>query len=235
MKITTIGFDGDDTLWHHANYFAETEHKFHVLMNELGDYPDAEDQVKALHIANIPLWGYGVKSFTLSMIETANNLTSGEISGRYIKRIMEIGRSLYEHPVILLDHVAETIQNLQGKYRLILITKGDLLAQELKIAQSKLAPFFEGIEIVSEKDIETYQRIFKRYGVNPAETVMVGNSVKSDILPPLEIGANAIHIPYQFNWKHEVVELDEEEQKKFLVLPTIQNLPEALHYLENVT
>jgi putative hydrolase of the HAD superfamily len=233
MKITTIGFDGDDTLWHHENYFAETKTEFHRLMNELGHYPDAEDRVSEREIANIPLWGYGVKSFTLAMVETAIALTNGKISGTDINRIMDIGRSLYQHPIILLDHVAETIQGLQGKYRLLLITKGDLFAQEMKISQSKLAPFFEGIEIVSEKDTETYRRIFKRYNAAPEELIMVGNSIKSDIIPPLELGANAIHIPYHMTWKHENVDAEETIEKKFLVIPTIKDLSQAISQIEN--
>jgi putative hydrolase of the HAD superfamily len=232
MKITTIAFDGDDTLWHHENYFSETKARFHTLMNELGDYPDAEEQASERHIANIPLWGYGVKSFTLAMVETAITLTSGKIIGSDIERIMDIGRSLYEHPVILLDHVAETIQALHGQYRLLLITKGDLLAQEMKIAQSKLAPFFEGIEIVSEKNVETYERVFKRYGLKAGEVLMVGNSVKSDILPPIMLGAQAIHIPYYVTWKYEQVETTETEQGKFMVLPDIKELPRALQEIE---
>lgn len=232
MTITTIAFDGDDTLWHHENYFGIARAQFQTLMNEIGDYPDAIDLADQQHINNLPLWGYGVRSFTLSMIEAAIEMTGGTITGNDIKRVVEIGRSLYQHPIILLDHVAETVQTLHSKYRLVLITKGDLVAQEMKIHQSKLGPFFESAEIVSEKDIPTYERIFKRLDINPAECVMVGNSVKSDIIPPLALGAKAIHIPYSTTWMHEQAEVSESDVGKFLTMPSIQGLPEAIPLLE---
>jgi putative hydrolase of the HAD superfamily len=233
MKIKTIAFDGDDTLWHHENYFSEARQKFNSLMNELGDFPNAGEVADAQHISNLPLWGYGVRSFTLSMIEAAISMTNGSIDGNNIKHIMEIGRSLYQHPVILLDHVAETIQELQTKYRLVLITKGDLVAQEIKISQSKLGPFFETIEIVSEKDVETYQRIFKRHGINPKECIMVGNSVKSDIIPPVQLGAQAVHIPYHSTWLFERAEVAQTDQGKFIVLPTMKELVSIIERFEN--
>lgn len=226
--IKTIAFDGDDTLWHHENYFENAEERFHVLMNELGHYPEAKETVKKQHIESLPLWGYGVKSFTLTMIETALKLTDGAISGNDIGRVLDIGRSLYEHPVILLDHVATTIQALHGKYSLVLITKGDLFAQQTKIAQSHLAPFFDTIEVVSEKDPDTYHKIMVRDRMNPKEFVMVGNSIKSDILPVLSLGAQAVHIPYHITWQFERTELDNTRSKNFITLPSMEKLPQIL-------
>jgi len=229
MTIKTIAFDGDDTLWHHENYFEDAEHKFHVLMNEIGDYPQALEAVKSQHIATLPLWGYGVKSFTLAMIQTALSLTNDNIAGQYIHKIMDIGQSLYQHPVILLDHVADTIQRLHGKYQLVLISKGDLMAQQMKIAQSRLAPFFDLIEIVSEKDPDTYHKILKHDRINPKQFVMVGNSIKSDILPVLSIGGQAIHIPYHKTWEFERAEIDSSNDRNhYITLPTMKDLPDLL-------
>ena len=226
--IKTIAFDGDDTLWHHENYFEEAEHRFHAVMNDLGDYPQALESVKTQHIAGLGLWGYGVKSFTIAMIETALALTEDKIDGVHIHQLLDIGRSLYQHPVILLNHVATTIQALHGKYKLMLITKGDLFAQQMKISQSKLAPFFDFIEVVSEKDIETYQKILKRDQINPNEFVMVGNSMKSDVLPPLAIGAQAVHIPYQTTWQFERADVAEDKRHSFITLPTMKDLPRLI-------
>lgn len=225
MTIKTIAFDGDDTLWHHENYFEHAESQFHALMNEIGDYPQALEAVKNQHIATLPLWGYGVKSFTLSMIETALTLTGDTISGASLHKILEIGKSLYQHPVILLDHVATTVQALHGKYRLVLITKGDMFAQQTKIAQSNLAPFFDIIEVVSEKDEDTYHKILKRDRINPKEFIMVGNSIKSDILPVLAIGGQGVHIPYHMTWQFERAEVKDKNEKAYITLPSMKDLP----------
>lgn len=228
MTIKTIAFDGDDTLWHHESYFEGAKQRFHDIMNQIGHYPDAADQVDLKHIQDLKLWGYGVKGFTLTMIETAITLTNGTITGQQIKEIFDLGKETYLHPITLLDHVRETLIKLRGRYFLLLITKGDLVAQEMKIAQSGLADFFDGIEIVSEKDISSYQRILKRYEIIPNEFVMVGNTIRSDILPPLQIGAKAIHIPYHTSWHFETPEVAEIEKSRFTVLPSMEKLPDII-------
>lgn len=229
MTLRAIAFDGDDTLWHHDSFFVEARKQFHDVMNELGDFPDAHEIADRTHIQNIPLWGYGVKSSTLSMVEAAITMTNGTITGDYIQRILNIGQMLYQHPIILLDHVTQTIQGLQGRYQILMITKGDLLAQQMKIAQSNLAPFFEAIEIVSEKDPETYDKIFQRYHLQPEEVIMIGNSVKSDILPVLELGGQAIHIPYQSTWQLEKADIPALFENNYVTLP---NMHDVLHIID---
>jgi putative hydrolase of the HAD superfamily len=232
MPITTIAFDGDDTLWHHENFMEEAQDDFHNLMNSIGSYPDARKHLEDKHIADLTLWGYGVRSLVLSMIEVSINMTGGMITGDKMKEIMEIGKKLYMHPITLLEHVAETIIHLHNRYQLVLITKGDLIAQEMKISKSGLSKYFDGIEIVTEKNVETYQKILGRYKINPAEMIMVGNSIRSDILPALKIGAQAIHIPYHTSWQFEVAEVAETDKNKFVVLPSMKSVPELLERLE---
>ncbi len=232
MPIKTVIFDGDDTLWHHDNFFRGAVLRFHDYMNSIGSYPDAAQRVDADHIADLKLWGYGVKGFTLTMVQTAINLTNGTITGEQMQKIMAIGKETYLHPVNLLPHVRETLAALHGKYFILLITKGDLLAQEMKFAQSGLELFFDGIEIVTEKDIATYKRIYKRYKLNPVETIMIGNALRSDVLPTIEMGAHAVHIPYEVSWHHETPVITEEEGKRFAVLPTMETLPQLIAEIE---
>jgi putative hydrolase of the HAD superfamily len=203
MTLNTIGFDGDDTLWHHDIYWRDTLKEFSVLMNRLGHFPDAGEQLDAQHINDLKLWGYGIKGLILSMVELSIRMTKGQITGTQIQEVVDLGKRAYHHPMNLLPHVRETLAALKGRYFLILITKGDLVAQEMKIDQSGLKMFFDAIEIVSEKDTPTYQRILDRYNVEPSEFIMVGNALRSDILPPLSLKAQAVHIPYHTSWHFE--------------------------------
>lgn len=228
MTITTIAFDGDDTLWHHDNYFREATQEFHNYMNTLGSYPDALEALDSKHIQDIAQWGYGVMGLTLSMIELSVEMTNGKITGDQMQVIFNIGRKAHQHPVVLLDHVAETIGALNDRYQLLLITKGDLIAQEMKIHKSGLAEFFDGIEIVSEKDVPTYQKIFELYRVDPEEVIMVGNTLRSDIIPPLKLGAQAVHIPYNTSWHFEQAQVADADRENFVVLPSMKDLPELL-------
>jgi putative hydrolase of the HAD superfamily len=232
MTITTIAFDGDDTLWHHENFFLDAQKRLHALLNEYGDFPDAFAQIDAQHVADLPIWGYGVKSLVLSALECAIRITAGKIPAEGIQRILEIGRELHQHPVQLLDGVAEAVGTLNQRYGMILITKGDLIAQEMKVTRSGIAPYFDAVEIVSEKNEETYERIFKRYQLDPAEVLMIGNSIKSDILPVVRVGGQAIHIPYHTTWEFEKAEIAQTDLEKFIVLPTMKDLPEFLERLE---
>lgn len=202
-NIKTIAFDADDTLWENENYFREAEHEFcHLMMPWLPHEKTAEELFKT-EMQNLDLLGYGSTAFTLSLVETAARISKGQITGKQIEQIINIGKRLLSHPLHLLPDAQEVLSRLQGKYRLVLATKGELLEQRRKIQKSALEPYFECIEIMSSKTTADYRRLFKRLQANPQETVMVGNSVKSDILPPLELGAWAIYVPFHTTWKHE--------------------------------
>ena len=225
MPISTIGLDGDDTLWHSESHFEVTTARFVELLTPWVPHTEAAEQrLLAIEGANLGLLGYGVKAFTLSMIETAIEISDGEVPASSIQQILDWGKELLDHPVELLDDVAETIDGLVGRYRLVLITKGDLFHQESKLARSGLADAFSGIEIVSEKDETTYSRVLARQGTEPSEFVMVGNSVRSDVLPVLAIGGRAVHVPYHVTWAHEAVA----EDPGVPVLSSLRELPHLL-------
>ena len=204
--IDTIAFDGDDTLWHNESLFSMTQDRFRALLAHTADPADIDRRLLEAERANLRVYGYGIKGFVLSMIETAVDLTDGRIGGRDIQSLVEFGKAMLDHPVDLLDGVQEVVEGLSGRYRLMLVTKGDLFDQESKIARSGLAERFAAVEIVSEKDPDTYRRVLERHGVEPARFVMVGNSVRSDILPVLAVGGHAVHVPYHVTWAHEVAD-----------------------------
>lgn len=206
MRITTVGLDADDTLWHNETIFRLTQERMRNLLAEVADEPAFNATLAAVEKRNLRLYGYGVKGFTLSMIETAMELTDGAPSGRVIADILAAGREMLGHPVEPLPGVDEALHELSEHYRLVLITKGDLLHQEQKLAASGLGELFAAVEIVSEKDASTYERVFARHGTGAAEAVMCGNSMRSDILPALEAGAWAAHVPYPLTWAHEMAD-----------------------------
>jgi len=209
----TIGFDGDDTLWHNESIFSMTQEKFRAMLGETLA-ADVNRRLLDTERNNLTLFGYGIKGFILSMIETAIEVTGGRIEARDIQTLINAGKQMLTHPVELLDGVAETVEYLSHSHRLVLITKGDLFDQESKIARSGLSPLFDRIEIVSEKDPDTYRRVLARHGIAPDRFLMVGNSVRSDILPVLEIGGQAVHVPYHITWEHEHVEPPEEGYRR---------------------
>lgn len=229
--LRTIGFDGDDTLWHNESLFALSQERFYELLRPYIDGALTAERLFAAEMRNLRLFGYGVKSFMLSMIETAIEVSEGRVTAAEIQTILDIGKSLLDHPVELLDGVRETIAALDGRYELLLITKGDLFHQESRIAGSGLGEFFDGIEIVSEKDPATYERILRRRGIPPESFMMVGNSVKSDVLPVIALGARAVHIPYHITWQHEVVATDEAQRAGYWELATIAELVPKLNEL----
>ena len=197
-----IGFDADDTLWHNERLFSMTLEKFRGILQEHA--PDLVDrQLLDIEKKNLQVFGYGIKGFVLSMIETSIQLTKGEISGNEIEQIMDFGREMLTAPIQLLEHVEDTLQQLQNKYILLLITKGDLIDQETKIARSGLSDYFNSIEIISEKNVPAYQKILDKHQIQPERFLMVGNSIRSDILPVLEIGGTAVYVPYEIDWAHE--------------------------------
>ena len=197
-----IGFDADDTLWHNERLYSVTQEKFRNIMKEhesgLIDQTLLETEKK-----NLKVFGYGIKGFVLSMIETSIQLTNGDISGKEIEQIMDFGKEMLQEPIQLLEGVEKTLLQLKNHYPLYLITKGDLIDQETKIALSGLNQLFDVIEIVSEKDEGTYQKILDKNQIKPSRFVMVGNSLRSDILPVLEIGGTPVYVPYQIDWAHE--------------------------------
>jgi putative hydrolase of the HAD superfamily len=205
MPITVVGLDGDDTLWHNENRFNVTQGKFRELMHRHVPDVDVDKHLFQTEMRNLGIYGYGIKSFTLSMIETAIQLTEGRIPAADLDVILGWGRQMLMQPTELLEGVEPALHELTQRYDLLLITKGDLFDQESKLSRSGLADLFLGVEIVSEKNVNSYQGILKRRGIKTNEFVMVGNSLRSDILPVLELGARAVHIPYHVTWHHEQV------------------------------
>ncbi len=204
--ISAIGFDADDTLWQNEQFFKLTEGRFQALLAYYATPEDLGPHLLAVERRNLDRYGYGIKGFTLSMIETAIEVTEGRVPASVIGEILSSGREMLRHPVETLPHVRETLERLAGSYRLILITKGDLFDQERKLAQSGLGDLFDAIEIVSEKNPATYARIFLRHGDGAAHSVMVGNSLKSDVLPALQAGSWAVHVPHALTWAIEHAE-----------------------------
>ncbi|NBB51795.1 HAD hydrolase-like protein [Rhizobium sp. CRIBSB] len=225
MSITTVGLDADDTLWHNETIFRLTHDRFVGLLAEHGDRDTIEGRLAETEQRNLRLYGYGVKGFTLSMIETAMELTGGEAPAAVVREILAAGREMLAHPVETLPGVDEALAALSARYRLILITKGDLMDQERKLAASGLGDLFAAVEIVSEKDRSTYDRVFGRHGTGPGEAVMAGNSMKSDVLPALAAGAWAVHIPYPITWAHELADAPEGHER-YGALDSISELPE---------
>ena len=207
-----IGLDADDTLWHNESRFIAAQD---IMRNALEPWSerlglsssDIDDRLQAKETTNLARYGYGVKGFILSMIETAVELTHGEISGHAIEQILNAGHWMLDHPVELLPGVAFVVPALAASHKVVIITKGDLWDQEAKVARSGLGDIVDCVEVVADKDAETYARILDRHGIDPQSFVMVGNSVKSDIIPVLAIGGFAVYIPHEFGWSHEFAEL----------------------------
>ena len=224
MTITTVGLDADDTLWHNETIFRLTQARFVELLDAHGDLETIETRLADVERRNLRLYGYGVKGFTLSMIETAMELCDGGAPPEVVREILAAGREMLAHPVETLPGVDEALATLSESYRLVLITKGDLMDQERKVAASGLGDLFAAVEIVSEKDRGTYERVFARHGTGAGEAVMAGNSVKSDVLPAIEAGTFAVHIPYHVTWAHEIAE-PPVDHPRFGLLETIADLP----------
>ena len=201
-----IGFDADDTLWHCETHFASAQEQFTKLLAPYGAELLPLARLMEIERHNMRTYGYGVKGFTLSMIETAVDITGGRISGHDIRNIIELGRNILDQPLEIIDGARTVLENLAGHRRLLLVTKGDLLDQEAKISRSGLADLFSVIEIVSEKDQPAYRRLFNRHGIEAERFVMVGNSLRSDILPVIALGGRGIHIPYRITAAHETAE-----------------------------
>ena len=201
-----IAFDADDTLWANEPYFRRTEEAFCELMSGYLSLHDLERELLKIEIGNLPLYGYGVKGFVLSMIETAMKVSEKTISIEIVDRILQLGKALLDEPIELLEGVEEVLSALRGRYRLVVATKGDLLDQERKLRKSGLGHYFHHIEIMSEKDDANYLKLIRHLDIQPQELLMIGNSLKSDIMPVLSIGGYAVHVPYHITWAHEQVD-----------------------------
>ncbi|NBC32218.1 MAG: HAD hydrolase-like protein [Alphaproteobacteria bacterium] len=230
--ITTIGFDGDDTLWHNESIFSMTQDKFRQLLLRYVPGLEIDKILYITELRNLKLFGYGIKGFTLSMIETAIEVSQGRVGATDIQRIIDFGKAMLEHPVELIEGAAPTLDRLRGTYQLILITKGDLFDQESKLARSGLADGFSKIEILSEKDERTYRHLLDRHGVPVENFLMVGNSLKSDVLPVLSIGGQAVHVPYPVTWIHEEVHERRRLPSGYRTLSRLAELPGLLEELD---
>ncbi|WP_395853569.1 PfkB family carbohydrate kinase [Cystobacter fuscus] len=228
--VTTIGFDADDTLWHNENLFADAQALFRKILAQYHSAEWIDRKLLEAERRNLEYFGYGAKGFALSMIETAIELTEGRITGSEIQRIIDVVKGLLKGPTNLLDGAKETVSRLAQSHRLLLITKGELFEQEAKLARSGLAELFHGVEIVSEKNIETYRRILVKHGIKANEFLMVGNSVRSDILPVVELGGRAVHVPYHLTWAHEVVDVSSSDQR----FATLKHLGELVDHLKTL-
>ena len=202
-QIRMVGFDADDTLWKSEDYYREAEAEFRRIVGAHVDLDDVGARLYAVEKRNLALFGYGVKGMALSMVEAAIEITEGRIPAGDIHRIVALAKSLLRHPVELLPGVAEAVEAVASRHEIVLITKGDLFHQESKVRESGLARWFRRIEIVSEKDVPTYARLLEEFGVAPEEFVMVGNSLRSDIAPLLELGAWGLHVPYHVTWPRD--------------------------------
>lgn len=212
-KLTAIGFDADDTLWQNEQFYRLTETRFLDLLSEHGEKKVLADRLLEAEKRNLALYGFGIKGFTLSMIETAIEVTEGRVSTAVIEKILAAGRDLLRHPVETLPHARDALERLSGSYRIILITKGDLFDQERKLAQSGLGDLFDAVEIVSDKARVTYERIFTRHADGPEHAVMVGNSLKSDIVPAIQAGGWGIYVPHDLTWSVEHAETPAEAER----------------------
>jgi putative hydrolase of the HAD superfamily len=224
--LRTLAFDADDTLWHNETHYAETQEAFRALLRPYHDDAWIDARLHDTEMRNLGHYGYGIKGFTLSMIETALELTEDRLDGAGIRQVVDLGKAMLNKPVDPLPGVAEVLGQLAKSFDLMVITKGDLFDQETKLVKSGLGSHFSKVEIVSEKDEAAYADILERHGIAPASFIMVGNSVKSDILPVLALGARAVHIPYHLTWAHEVV--SGPADSPFPVLDSILELPALL-------
>lgn len=225
--IKVIGFDADDTLWVNETYFRDTEEEFANLLEGYETKNKIDQELFKMEIKNLDLYGYGIKGFVLSMIESALDLSNNQVSQKTISNILDLGKKMLTQPVELLDDVTKVLEALKGKYRLIVLTKGDLLDQERKLEKSGLSNYFHHVEVLSDKKEENYQHLLDHLQINVNEFLMIGNSLKSDVLPLINIGAKAVHVPFHTTWQHEEVKTEEGEYDYL----KIGKLSEILDYL----
>ncbi|WP_460218768.1 HAD family hydrolase [Psychroserpens sp. MEBiC05023] len=228
QHIKVIGFDADDTLWVNETYFREAELEFAKLLAPYETANKIDQELFKKEMDNLPLYGYGVKGFVLSMVEMALELSNHTVSHNTISKILDIGKEMLNKPVELLVGVEETLKALSKSYRLILATKGDLLDQERKLEKSKLTAYFHHIEVLSDKKETNYSKLLNHLDIMPEEFLMVGNSLKSDILPLVNIGAKAVHVPFHTTWLHEQVSVNDAESNKYKTISSLIELCDIL-------
>ncbi len=226
--IQIIGFDADDTLWVNETYFRDAEVAFAQLLSPYETINKIDQELFIMEMKNLPIYGYGVKGFVLSMVETAIELSNNSVSAKTMQAILDIGKDMLEKPIELLDDVEIVLKELSKKYRLILATKGDLLDQERKLVKSGLLDYFHHIEVLSDKKEANYSRLLNHLDIKPSEFLMVGNSLKSDVLPLVNLKAHAIHVPFHTTWVHEEVTEKETNGKSYRTLNKLRDLLELL-------
>lgn len=225
--LTTIGFDADDTLWHNERFFQLTQSRFTELLAAHAEPDHLSERLLAAERRNIGQYGFGVKGFTLSMIETAIEVSGGRVPASVIAEIMAAGREMLAHPIELLPQARAAVEALAGRYRLVLVTKGDLLDQERKLAQSGLGDLFDAVEIVSDKRAGVYRTVFQRHGTGADQGLMVGNSLKSDVIPMIEAGGWGVHVPHDLTWALEAAEAPQ-DHPRFAALADLGALPDLV-------
>lgn len=225
--VSVIGFDADDTLWQNEQYYKLTEHHFRSLLSDYAEGEHVSERLLEAEKRNLAHYGFGIKGFTLSMIETALEITEGRAPSSVISEILAIGRDLLSHPVECLPHARDALEALRGHYFLVLITKGDLFDQERKLAQSGLGDYFDAVEIVSDKTATTYRRIFGKHGEGPERGMMIGNSLKSDVVPAIAAGAWGVFVPHELTWVLEHVEKPA-EAPRFREIPDLGHVPDLV-------
>lgn len=226
--IEVIAFDADDTLWHNEVLYQDAQQAFQRILSPWAQPQAVAARLDKIELHNMPLYGYGIKAFMLSMIETANLMSGGEITGEEIEKILTVGRSMLHAEVTLFPHVEDTLRSLSETFRLMVITKGDPLDQTRKVERSQLGRYFSQVEIVHDKTRQSYQDVLGKYHLDPRGFIMVGNSLRSDVAPILELGGIAIHIPAETSWDHEDIPDFDDTQKGYYHLENIKQLPQLL-------
>ena len=231
MSIKLVGFDADDTLWRSEDYYREAQARFEAMLARYVDLDDVHERLYAVESRNIALFGYGVKGMSLSMLEAAYDISGGRVSAEDMHRIVLLAKELLRHPVELLPGIRESVAEIARDFPVVLVTKGDLFHQEAKVRESGLANEFQRIEIVSEKDAATYARLFREFEVEPREFLMVGNSLRSDIVPVLALGGWGVHMPYRVTWAHEQDAGGVPDPARFREVADASGLPAAVRAL----
>lgn len=219
-NIKVVAFDADDTLWVNEPYFQEAEHQFCALLEDYLPHHTVGQELFKIEMQNLPLYGYGAKGFMLCMVETIIGVSDGTANLKLVQKALDLGKELLQKPIQLLDGVEEVLTALQGRYRLVMATKGDLLDQERKLIRSGLESYFHHIEIMSDKREKDYQKLLKHLDCAPDQFMMVGNSLKSDVMPVLALGGYGVHVPYHTTWQHEQVDI-KIDNPKFLEASSI--------------
>ena len=223
-NIQIVAFDADDTLWANQPFFDQSQERFCELMAEYMPKEQIEKELLKIEVENLSIYGYGAKGYALSMTEAALKISNNKVSPKAIKEIVDIAKNLLGYPVQLLDGVEETLDALAGKYKLVVATKGDPLDQQAKLKRSGIENYFQHIEVMTNKQVDDYNKLMNNLECNSNNFLMIGNSLKSDILPVLEIGGQAIHVPFYSTWEHEKVEDGKVDHSRFVSIPTIKDV-----------